>query len=97
MTEETRYVPPVRSPLERLLGGRPGAVVLRLVLVSLAVGFLMTVFGVDVQDIVSGAIETVEAALRDGTGLLGDLARYVVTGAAIVVPIWLVLRLTRSR
>jgi hypothetical protein len=97
MTEEPRYVSPPRSPLERLLGGRPGAVALRLVLLSLAVGFVMTMFGLDVRDIVRGGIDMVEAALRDGTGILGDIARYVLTGAAIVVPIWLIMRLTRSR
>jgi uncharacterized membrane protein len=87
--EETR-----RSTLERLLGDRPGALILRLVLISLVVGFLMSVFGVDVQSVVHGTVELFREMLRDSTGMVRSMIGYVVTGAAIVLPIWLVLRLT---
>lgn len=92
MTERTRP-----SRLERLLGDRPGALILRLVLISLVVGFLMAMFGINPQSLIHGAIELVRDALRDSTGLLRSIAGYVATGAAIVVPVWLVLRLTSRR
>ncbi|MEO8683390.1 MAG: DUF6460 domain-containing protein [Devosia sp.] len=91
-TEQTRP-----SRLERLLGDRPGALVLRLVLISLVVGFLMAMFGLNPQSLINTAIDLVRDALRDSTGLLRSVAGYVVTGAAIVVPVWLVLRLTSRR
>ena len=68
-----------------------------LVLISLVVGFLMSVFGVNPQSLVNGAIDLVHDALRDSTGLLRSFGFYVVTGAVIVVPVWLVLRLTSRR
>ena len=85
------------SRLERLLGDRPGALVLRLVLVSLVVGFGMSVLGLNPQGLLSGAIALVRDALRDSTGMVRAIAGYVATGAAIVVPVWLVLRLTSRR
>ena len=92
MTERERP-----TKLERLLGDRPGALIVRLVLISLVVGFLMSVFGVNPQGLVNGAIDMVHDALRDSTGLLRSFGFYVVTGAVIVVPVWLVLRLTSRR
>ena len=83
--------------LQRLLGDRPGAVIFRLVLLSLVVGFLMSVFGINVQHLVRGVVQLFRDTMRDGTAMLGSLAGYMVTGAALVVPVWLLLRLTRGR
>jgi len=91
-TEQTRP-----SRLERLLGDRPGALVLRLVLISLVVGFLMSMLGLNPQSLITGAVDLVRDMLRDSTGVLRSFAGYVATGAAIVVPVWLVLRLTSRR
>ncbi len=88
---------PRRSGLERFLGGSPGGVVVRLLILSLIVGFLMSVFGVRPQDVIDGAIELVHAALRDGFGIFRDIGAYIVTGAVLVVPIWFLIRLSKSR
>lgn len=93
MTEDSR--PATRSGLERLLGDRPGALAIRLVLISLFVGFIMSVFGFDASDVVRGAVEAVRETLRDGGAVFRQLGTYVLTGAAIVVPVWLILRLMR--
>lgn len=95
MTEDTRYE--TRSALERLMGGRPGAVIIKLLLLSLVVGFVMSVFGFNAADLIRGAVDAVREALRDSGGLLRQLGSYAIAGAAIVVPIWLLLRLTRAR
>lgn len=96
MTEQMQ-TEPRRSPIERFIGGHPISVVLRLALVSLVVGFVMTTFGLDVQGIVRGAVELFREALRDGFGMFRDIWRYVVTGAVLVVPIWVVLRAIKAR
>lgn len=85
-----------RSPVERLFGGHPISVVLKLALVSLLVGFVMSIFGVDAQQIVRGAVELLRETLRDGAGIFRNLGGYILTGAALVVPIWLLIRLTRK-
>lgn len=95
MTED--YRPVERSPLERFLGGRPISVAIKLVVISLLVGFVMSVFGFNAADLVRGATEMLREALRDGAGVFRQLGSYVLAGAAIVVPVWLLLRLTRGR
>jgi len=95
MTED--YRPEPRSPLTRFIGGSPVSVIIKLVLISLLVGFVMSVFGFDAADLVRGAVEMVRDALKDGAGVFRQLGAYVLAGAAIVVPIWLLLRLTRTR
>ncbi|WP_323013366.1 DUF6460 domain-containing protein [Devosia sp.] len=96
MTEQYPTGRPMTA-LERFIGGRPMGVVIRLAIVSLIVGFVMVTFGLDAQAILEGAMTLVRNALRDGLGVFGDLGRYILTGAALVVPLWLVLRLLRGR
>jgi len=79
------------------MGGRPASVIIKLVLISLLVGFVMSVFGFNAADLVRGAVEMVQDAIKDGAGVFRQLGTYVIAGAAIVVPIWLLLRLTRGR
>jgi hypothetical protein len=95
MTEDSR--PATRSGLERLLGDRPGALIIKLGLISLFVGFLMSVFGFNASDLVRGAAEAVREVLRDGAGVFRQMGGYVLTGAAIVLPVWLILRLLKGR
>ncbi len=86
-----------RSPLERFFGGHPLSVVLKLVFISLLVGFVMSVFGLNVQGLIRGAIDVLRDTLRDGAGLFRNLGGYIITGAALVVPVWLVIRLSKGR
>jgi uncharacterized oligopeptide transporter (OPT) family protein len=95
MTEDSQ--PQSRSGLERLLGDRPGSLVIKLVLISLFVGFLMSVFGFDAADLVRGAAEALRDAMRDGGAVFRQLGTYIATGAAIVVPVWFILRLMQRR
>ena len=68
---------------------------MRLILLSLVVGFAMSVFGIEPQDVIDGTINLVHDAMRDGFGVFRNLGAYVLTGAVLVVPIWLLIRLTR--
>lgn len=86
-----------RSPLERFFGGHPINVILKLVFISLLVGFVMSVFGLDVQGVIRGAVAVLRETLRDGAGLFRNIGGYILTGAALVVPIWLVIRLSKAR
>lgn len=97
MTDQTRPETRQASSLERFLGGSPGGVAVRLLLGSLAVGFAMSLFGLGVGDIIRGTVSLFREALRDGLGAMGDLGGYILTGAALVIPVWLLVRLTKAR
>ena len=90
-------IPRRRNGVERFLGGSPLGVIVRLLIVSLIVGFLMSVFGVRPQDVVNGAIDLFHDAFRDGFGMFRKLGTYIVTGAVLVIPVWLLIRLSKSR
>jgi len=86
-----------RSVVERFMGGHPVSVILKLALISLVVGFLMSVFGFSPQGIIRGAVTLFREALRDGLGVFRDIWAYIVTGAVLVVPAWVVIRAIKAR
>lgn len=97
MSDQYPTEPTPRSAMERFFGGSPAGVIVRLALVSLVVGFLMSIFGVSPRDIVNSAIDLFNDALRDGFGVFRDIGAYIVTGAILVVPIWFLIRLSKAR
>ena len=81
----------------RFLGGSPLTVLIRLIVVSLLVGALMSWLGIDAADILRGVQRGVVRLWGSGFAALGDIGRTVLAGALVVVPVWLVLRLMRYR
>lgn len=90
-------LPPRRNAIERVLGDRPGSLAIKLVLTSLVVGFLMSVFGFNAADVINAVVEFFRETFRDGAGVLRNVIGYVLAGAALVVPIWVILRVSRGR
>lgn len=84
-----------RSAAERVLGGSPLGVFVRLVVTSLVVGIILRVSGVTVGDLV----RWIEARIADisnlSLGTLEQIGQILLLGAVIVVPIWLILRVVR--
>jgi hypothetical protein len=88
--------PMTAKPLNRFFGGPPLSVIFRLVLLSILVGVILKVLGLDPFNIVR-SIEGLVRALWDmGFEAVVWLWRYFLLGAVIVVPIWLILRLLRA-
>lgn len=85
------------SALARFLGDSPLRVVVKLLVVSLIVGFVMSAFDWSPMDIYYGLRDTVIRLWNMGFDALGRFASYVVLGAAVVVPAFLVLRLLSYR
>lgn len=84
-----------RSAADRVLGGSPLSVALRLLVMSFVVGLVLHVLNIDPTDIVVW----VEARIRALSGLsfdaLEEAFRILLLGAVIVVPIWLLMRVVR--
>jgi len=81
------------NPLENFLGGSPLNVFVRLLFVSLVVGALLMWLDLHPADILRGVKNFLDGLYAMGFDAVRMLAEYVVAGAAIVVPIWIILRL----
>ena len=89
--------PPQETALNRFLGGSPGGVFLRLLFVSLIVGAFLMWLDIRPLDIFRGITDLVNRIWGLGFDAIRVVADYILAGAAIVVPVWLVLRLMNIR
>ena len=87
--------------IERFLGGSPGRVILRLIVLSVVIGFILAAFDLDpaalVRHVVMSLANFVEYLAHFGIGTLTQVGTYLVYGAVIVIPIWLISRLLSYR
>ena len=82
-----------QSGLERFLGGSPGVVLARLVLMSLLVGFLLVWIDIRPMEVLLALRHVFERLWAAGFDAIREIGTYIAAGAAIVVPVWLILRL----
>ncbi len=87
---------PINS-LHRFLGGSPLSVLVRLLVVSLVVGALLMWLDIHPIDIYYGVRRFAERIWMLGFDSFRDIGSYILAGAMIVVPVWLVLRLLNTR
>lgn len=77
----------------RFVGGSPMTVALRLIVVSFVVGFLLETFGLDPGSLFDQAIRAARHIVEYGLSDVRQFGRILLTGAMVVVPVWLILRL----
>ena len=82
--------------MTRILGGSPLAVAGRLVLVSILVGVILSVLGLDPFDIVDSIERLARTLWNMGFDVVRYLWRYFLLGAVIVIPIWIIVRLVNA-
>jgi Family of unknown function (DUF6460) len=80
----------------RFLGGLPAMVALRLIVVSFVVGIVLETFGFDPATLFAEAIRAARQIVELGFSDIHEVGRILLTGAMVVVPVWLVLRLLDS-
>ena len=85
------------NALTRFIGGSPLAVLFRLLVVSLLVGAFMVWQGIHPQDIVSAVWNILMRLWNAGFDSIREVGEYVLAGAVIVVPVWLVMRVMGAR
>ncbi|CAL8980154.1 hypothetical protein RHODGE_RHODGE_02065 [Rhodoplanes serenus] len=84
------------TDMNRLLGGSPGAVAVRLVLLSVLVGVILSAIGLDPWNIIQSLERLVRAVWDMGFDAVVWLWRYFLLGAVVVIPIWLIVRLSKG-
>ena len=78
--------------MERFFGGNPGLVILRLAIISLIVGVLLSALGLSPYDIIDSFQRLVIRIYNMGFDAIEWAFRYFLLGAVIVVPIWFISR-----
>jgi hypothetical protein len=84
------------SSVSQFFGGSPLGVVVRLVLLSVVVGVILSALGLDPWNIMRSVERLVRAIWDMGFDAVAWLWRYFLLGAVLVVPIWLVVRLAKN-
>ena len=82
--------------VSRFLGGPPLSVLARLILLSVVVGVILSAVGLDPWNILHSIEKLIQDVWDMGFDAVRWLWRYFLLGAALVLPIWLVFRLSRS-
>jgi hypothetical protein len=80
----------------KVFGGSPLAVLGRLILVSVLVGVILSALGLDPFDIVHSIERLIRSIWNLGFDAFRWLWRYLLLGAVVVVPIWIVMRLVNA-
>ena len=81
--------------VSRFFGGPPLSVIFRLILLSILIGVILQVLGLDPWNIFDSVRRLVLRVWDMGFDALRWLWRYLLLGAVVVVPIWLIVRLMR--
>ena len=82
--------------LERFLGGSVIGVVIRLIVISIAVGVVLSWLNLTPWDLIQNLRESLVRLYERSSVIFRELFGYFAIGAVVVIPIWLVLRLTNS-
>ncbi len=71
-------------------------VAVRLIVVSFVVGIVLETFGLDPATLFADALRSVRQIIEFGLSDIRQVGRILMTGAIVVIPVWLVLRLVDS-
>ena len=85
------------SNLSRFLGGSPGSVLAKLIFLSLLVGAFMAFLDITPLGLIEGLVNWISSVLDLSLETVKEVGLWVVYGAVIVVPLWLLSRLFGQR
>jgi hypothetical protein len=85
------------SAIDRILGDSPWRVAIKLLIASLLVGIVLAALGWSPRDVYQRVLDLIVSIWDLGFEALGRFGEYILLGAAIVVPVYIVIRLLRIR
>jgi Domain of unknown function (DUF6460) len=81
--------------VNRFFGGSPLSVLVRLILLSILVGVILSAIGLDPFDIWRSIERLFRSIWNMGWDAVDWAWRYFLLGAVIVIPIWILVRLAK--
>ncbi|MBT8472208.1 MAG: hypothetical protein HKN14_03460 [Marinicaulis sp.] len=99
MTDADRNIE--KNTVERVVGSSPRRTVIQLIIASIIVGAIFSVLDLGALEFWRGIFDTLTSLIRSIGDSFGEIAvnliTYLIIGAAIVIPVWLIMRLIRGR
>ena len=97
MPDDVRELPAAQSDgLSRFLGGSPLTVAVRLILLSVLVGVVLSAIGFDPWNIIESIRRLFLSIWNLGFDAINWMWRYFLLGAVVVIPIWLITRVAHT-
>lgn len=84
------------NQLARFMGGSPLWVIVRLLLLCVVVGVILSALGIDPRNILESLVRLVTNLFSFSFEAIERLWRYFLLGAVIVIPLWLIMRIARG-
>lgn len=78
--------------LSRIFGGSPIGVIIRLALLCVIVGLVLDQLDINAFQLFRWAVDQIEDLIRNSADILKLIGRYFLIGAAVVIPIWILMR-----
>ncbi|MEO1749226.1 MAG: DUF6460 domain-containing protein [Pseudomonadota bacterium] len=83
--------------MHSLLGDTVGRTIIKLVVISILVGMVMSVFGWTPAGIVQGFVDFFANLWAQGFAALGRFGDWLILGASVVIPVFIIMRLMNYR
>lgn len=81
--------------MDNIFGGSPLGVLIRLVIISIIVGVILTALGWTPIDLLQAFGDLVDWISNISADAVRELFRYFLLGAAVVIPIWIIMRVIK--
>jgi uncharacterized membrane protein YoaK (UPF0700 family) len=85
----------MQSTLSRILGDSPGRVLVRLIFLSFVVGVVMAALGLEPRNLIDNFWRFFAGLWDLGWDAVEKAWQYLLLGAVVVIPVWIVMRLLR--
>ncbi len=85
------------SNMNRFIGGSPGSVLAKLIFLSLLVGAFMAFLDITPLGLIEGLFNWISSVLDLSLDTVKEVGMWILYGAVIVVPLWLLSRLFGRR
>jgi hypothetical protein len=86
----------MNNTVSRFFGGPPAMALVRLILLSILVGVILSALGFDPWNIIPSLQRMVLGIWNMGFDAVRWVWQYFLLGAIIVVPIWLIMRFAKA-
>lgn len=81
------------NAVNRFLGGSPLGVFVKLLLISLLVGVVLSALGMTPLAVVEFIVDFFQRIWNLGFDALGQFGDWIILGATLVIPVWFIMRL----